>query len=421
MLDRGKSRGLAQVPYLRNVNVQWDHIDTSELHTMELADDERERFHIRAGDLLICEGGEVGRAAIWNGREEYLTYQKALHRVRSRGQLDLKFLRYLLEHYRHDGTLAQHSTGSTIAHLSQQKLQVLPVPHPPLIEQKRIVEVLEEHLSRLDAGVSGLKNVARRIDILEAQTIRAALTGQAVAGPHEVQLHAPGVDDGELAALPDGWCWMRLSEFADVVGGVTKDSDKQSDPSFVEVPYLRVANVQRGHLDLGTITNIRVSPKKAVALRLIPGDVLLNEGGDRDKLGRGWVWEGQIENCIHQNHVFRARIREGRIDPYLLSWAANSIGGRWCERNGKQSVNLASISLGRIRLMPVPVPPSHEQAALRQHIESVVDGCRIMRSEIATSRARSAALRQSLLEAAFSGRLTASTLGFEMAGEMASV
>lgn len=89
MLDRGKSRELIQVPYLRNVNVQWGRIDTSDLYTMELADNERERFRVRAGDLLVCEGGEVGRAAIWNGREEYLAYQKALHRVRSRGAVQV--------------------------------------------------------------------------------------------------------------------------------------------------------------------------------------------------------------------------------------------------------------------------------------------------------------------------------------------
>ncbi|MGH3856367.1 MAG: hypothetical protein ACRDR6_23325, partial [Pseudonocardiaceae bacterium] len=81
----------------------------------------------------------------------------------------------------------------------------------------------------------------------------------------------------------------------------------------------------------------------------------------------------------------------------------------------------ASISLSKIRLMPIPIPPLNEQAALRQHIESVVDGCRIMRNEITTSRIRSETLRRSLLEAAFSGRLTDSIPGTENAEEMAGV
>ena len=140
------------------------------------------------------------------------------------------------------------------------------------------------------------------------------------------------------------------------MGGVTKDSKKQSLPGMVEVPYLRVANVQRGALKLDEVSSIRVTPQQAQALELRTGDVLLNEGGDRDKLARGWVWEGEVPSCIHQNHVFRARLRID-LDPYFLSFTANTLGGRWAERNGKQSVNLASISLSMIRRMPVIVPP----------------------------------------------------------------
>jgi len=173
----------------------------------------------------------------------------------------------------------------------------------------------------------------------------------------------------------------------------------------VEVPYLRVANVQRGRLDLSSVTSIRVPQATAGKLRLLPGDVLLNEGGDRDKLGRGWVWEGQIDSCIHQNHVFRARGRDGQLDPYLLSWAANSFGGRWCERNGRQSVNLASISLSKIKLMPVPVPPRGEQPAVAERIREVIDASLMLERDVVVARQRGTLLRRALLSAAFSGQL----------------
>lgn len=215
-----------------------------------------------------------------------------------------------------------------------------------------------------------------------------------------------GTSDGVLPALPRGWSWSRLGAVADVVGGVTKDAKKQSDPTYVDLPYLRVANVQRGRLALDDIANIRVPPAKAEALRLKPGDVLLNEGGDRDKLARGWVWEGQIDNCIHQNHVFRARVHEPRLDPYFLSFTANTIGGRWAERNGKQSVNLASISLGVIRKMPVIVPAAGEAERIVARIREMQSGFDRMSNEIAEARTRSATLRKALLNAAFSGRLT---------------
>ncbi|MFG2007472.1 restriction endonuclease subunit S [Micromonospora sp. NPDC048868] len=170
--------------------------------------------------------------------------------------------------------------------------------------------------------------------------------------------------------IPPSWTWTTLGEIAEVVGGVTKDTKRQADPSYVEVPYLRVANVQRGYLDLSNVSRIRVPEHKAEALRLQRGDVLLNEGGDRDKLGRGWIWEGQIPGCIHQNHVFRARIIGGVLAPKLLALFANSFGRKWFQQNGLQSVNLASISLTTMKRFPVPVPPLAEQ----HRIIAVLDG-----------------------------------------------
>jgi type I restriction enzyme S subunit len=180
-----------------------------------------------------------------------------------------------------------------------------------------------------------------------------------------------------LFPIPDSWVWTTLGEIADVVGGVTKDSKKQSDPHIPQVPYLRVANVQRGYLDLSEIAQIRVPESTATKLRLRHGDVLLNEGGDRDKLGRGWIWQGQIPNCIHQNHVFRARLSEA-MHPKLLAWYANEIARDWFEQNASQSVNLASISLSTIKRLPAPLPPANEQrrivAILEDHL-SRLDSC----------------------------------------------
>jgi Type I restriction modification DNA specificity domain len=164
-----------------------------------------------------------------------------------------------------------------------------------------------------------------------------------------------------LFPIPDSWVWTTLGEIAEVVGGVTKDTKKQSDPALPEVPYLRVANVQRGYLDLREITKIRVPISTLSKLRLLPGDVLLNEGGDRDKLGRGWVWGGQIPDCIHQNHVFRARLPAGTTLPRFLAWYINYPARQWFDQHASQSVNLASISLSTVKQLPVPLPPLNEQ------------------------------------------------------------
>lgn len=214
-----------------------------------------------------------------------------------------------------------------------------------------------------------------------------------------------GVIDGELPRIPADWTWMRLGELAEVVGGVTKDTKKQSNPDLPSVPYLRVANVQRARLNLEDIAYIRVPEEKARQLALQPGDVLLNEGGDRDKLGRGWIWEGQIPGCIHQNHVFRARIKDRILHPKLLAWHANGFGRTWFERNGKQSVNLASISLSKIKLFPVPVPPAHLQEEMVAETERNLSALDNVESLVHRSLIRAKHLRRSLLADAFAGRL----------------
>lgn len=324
------------------------------------------------------------------------------HVLRTNSNVERRFLLHYLNVFDYRG----FANGTTRLKLTKSAMCSIPVPLPGLVEQRRIVDVLEDHLSRLDAGVALLRAAQRRNRSLRDAALRSELLGRRWPGARRpCDLPAADVDDGALADLPAGWEWRRLQDVADVVGGVTKDASKQGGPAFVEVPYLRVANVQRGRLDLRTIARIRVPPAKLEQLRLEPGDVLLNEGGDRDKLGRGWVWAGEIEDCITQNHVFRARPRPGTLHPKLLSWAANSLGGRWCERNGKQSVNLASISLKRIRLMPLPVPPLDAQPGLVLRLEDLHDRSARLDAVIDGQLARGVALRRSLLASAFSGRL----------------
>lgn len=173
----------------------------------------------------------------------------------------------------------------------------------------------------------------------------------------------------------------------------------------VEVPYLRVANVQSGSLKLDAVATIRVPQAKAEALRLLPGDVLMNEGGDRDKLGRGWVWEGQIQDCIHQNHVFRARIKDAALHPKLLSWHGNTFGRAWFEANGKQTTNLASISLTNVKRLPVPVPPADEQQQMVEFTERHLEMLDAAAAGVAALRQRCEAFRRAVLAAAFAGRL----------------
>lgn len=209
-----------------------------------------------------------------------------------------------------------------------------------------------------------------------------------------------------MRELPSGWNWSTLGELAEVQGGITKGNKRRSDEAVRPVPYLRVANVQRGFLDLSEMKEIEASESQITRLNLLSGDVLFNEGGDRDKLGRGWVWSGELPECIHQNHVFRARLRPGLMEPKFLSYYGNSEAQHYFESEGKQTTNLASISLTKLVALPVIVPPCPEQRRIVAKLEELFSELDAGVEALRRAQRRLARYRQSLLQAAVTGELT---------------
>ncbi len=211
----------------------------------------------------------------------------------------------------------------------------------------------------------------------------------------------------DLPDLPSGWCWTTLDEVAHIEGGITKDQNRRRSSTVREVPYLRVANVQRGYLDLAELKTILAEEEEIQALRLQVGDILFTEGGDRDKLGRGWVWEGKIDECIHQNHIFRARPNLAAVEPKFVSLHGNFFGQSWFTRTGKQTTNLASINKGILRRFPVPLPPRNEQRRILAKVEELLSTSTPVPQPLERARANLKKYRAAVLKAAVTGELTA--------------
>lgn len=212
MLDAAKNRGEYQ-PYLANLNVRWGYFETDNLSLMKFEEDEEERYGIKYGDLIICEGGEPGRCAIWKDQIPGMKIQKALHRVRPKnGLIDNFYLYYWFLLAGKRNIINQYCTGSTIKHLPGQKLKEILIDLPPLPVQRRIAEVL----SRYDALI---ENYQRQIKLLEE-------AAQRLYKEWFVDLRFPGHQSTPIINnLPQSWQKKKLGEIADIIMGQSPKSE----------------------------------------------------------------------------------------------------------------------------------------------------------------------------------------------------
>jgi type I restriction enzyme S subunit len=168
--------------------------------------------------------------------------------------------------------------------------------------------------------------------------------------------------------IPNGWISIRLKHVAHVQTGITLGK-KYLGENLIEYPYLRVANVQDGYLDLRKIKTIHIPQSEAVNRTLQYGDVLMTEGGDIDKLGRGFIWEDKIPKCLHQNHIFAVRLNKQRIIPeFLVALMTSHYGRGYFQKTAKQTTNLASTNSTTLKAFPFFLPNLEEQRKILAYL-----------------------------------------------------
>ena len=247
---------------------------------------------------------------------------------------------------------------------------------PPLAEQRRIAEVLD----RAEA-----LRAKRRAALAQLDSLTQSLFLDLFGDTRKESKHPQRV----------------LDECAEVVSGIAKGR-KLDGKKKVEAPYLRVANVQAGFLNLSEIKTIEALPSEVAELALKPGDVVLTEGGDHDKLGRGAMWDGQIEGCIHQNHVFRVRPNDSLLLPRFFHEFLQMPAARaYFLRCAKRTTNLASINMTQLRALPVPLPPISLQREFARRVTAV----EALKTAQRASLAELDALFATLQHRAFKGEL----------------
>lgn len=240
--------------------------------------------------------------------------------------------------------LSASSEGSTgLSNLSHSFFRSMSIAFPEIDEQISIARTLDA----LDTAIHGALHALELAKTLDHSLLHDLL--------------GKGIGANKSTKRPEHWRVKRVDEVADVGSGITLGKDVTGF-KHLELPYLRVANVQDGHLDLRTIKTVKVRSSEVNRYRLEPGDVLMTEGGDLDKLGRGTIWQGQIENCVHQNHIFRVRADRTQLNPWYFALVVESdIAKSYFNRVAKRTTNLASTNKTQVRAFRFPLPPLSEQ------------------------------------------------------------
>ena len=236
------------------------------------------------------------------------------------------------------------------------------------------------------------------------EKIRAARQRHFKEKPARSRRALASIHQGHLPSrMPHSWAFERFGNIAMVSGGLTLGRKLIGRETGV-FPYLRVANVQRWHVDLTNVKEVEAPLDELEKYRLIKGDILITEGGDWDKVGRSAIWEGEIENCLHQNHIFKARLLNGTLNKQWVIMFLNSPTGRtYFADASKQTTNLASINMTQLRNCIIPIPPIIEQKRIVAKVDELMALCHDLEAGLQKSQTKN----DKLMEAAVAKLLAA--------------
>lgn len=269
---------------------------------------------------------------------------------------------------------------------------------PPAREQELIARYLDASCSAIDAAVAAKRRQLEALDALRKSIITLAVTRGLRKGGRLLETGNVWLD-----RIPNHWDLVSLKRISEIQTGLTLG--KTYEGPVIERPYLRVANVQDGHLDLDEVTTIEVPPSVATRVELKANDVLMTEGGDLDKLGRGFLWLGEIEGCLHQNHIFAVRCFNHKLLPRFLTYLTSSQHGRaYFEATGKRTTNLAATNSTKVGLFPIPLPSTTEQGQIVEYLDEKLSQVQKVQRHLESQIETLGAYRKSLIHECVTGQ-----------------
>jgi type I restriction enzyme S subunit len=405
------------VPFLKVYNIVDQKIDFDyrpqfidvEIHRSSMA-----KSQAFPGDVLMnIVGPPLGKVAIIPNSFPTWNVNQALTIFRPSEALTSEWLYYFLCGGYSVKSVINETRGSAgQVNISLSQCRAFKLPLPPLAEQKRIVAKLDALNAKSARARTELARIETLVSRYKQAVLSKAFSGELAlrqGGKAEIQFtpkHSAQIDGRtpDLPALPATWSWVALSSVAEVSGGLTKNSKRDSLP--LQVPYLRVANVYANELRLDDVSVIGCTENEVTRTTLTAGDLLLVEGnGSLDQIGRVAIWGGELEQCVHQNHLIKVRPRGGLDSKFALYWLLSPLGRRAIEAVAASSSGLHTLSLSKVGGLPLPLCNLEEQHEIVRRIESAFAKIDRLAKEAKRALELVGKLDEAILAKAFRGEL----------------
>ena len=337
------------VRIIRISNVQKGYIEDKSPVYYPCDDENVKKYELKQNDLLISLTGNVGRTALLEEKflPAALNQRVSCVRLKEPDKVLKTYLFHLLNSDYFEQQCMKAAEGVAQKNLSPKWLFEYKIPIYSIERQKEISNTLD----KIDLLIILRKQQLAKLDEL----VKARF----------VEMF------GDVLLNSMQWPEKTLENMADIVSGITKGR-KTAEADLQEVPYMAVSNVKDGYLDWTTVKTILATRQEIEQYRLMPDDILMTEGGDPDKVGRGAIIKVPLKNSIHQNHIFRVRLDEQEILPsFFAEYLRHQKAKRYFLGCAKQTTGIASINMRQLRALPTLVPPLSLQKQFAAFVERV--------------------------------------------------
>ena len=374
MLDKSKNKGDPK-PYLRNQNVRWFDFDLSDVSEMRFLPEELAKYTVSKGDVVICEGGYPGRAAIWD-QDEPIYFQKALHRVRFHEPERSKWFLYYLLSRDLDGTLKKHFNGAGIQHFTGEALAKFELPVPPLADQQRIVSILDDAFESIATAKANAEQNLRNARALFESHLQSVFTRRGA-----------------------GWVEKRLGDLPRIKYGYTESASSEA----VGPHFLRITDLQEGGVDWRTVPFCPIAESDLPKYKLADGDIVFARTGATT--GKSYLVSNPPES-VFASYLIRVQLTDKALLPRFVNlyfqthsyWETIRAGLSGSAQGGFNATKLAEL------VIPFPKLASEQMSVVARLDQLAAETQRL--AVVYQKRLESLdALKRSLLHQAFSGQL----------------